>query len=97
MERLISIIEIVGILDSEQVCAAADADYDEASQQVTIALSSFVRSPQPGEAALAQEWLPPRATVKEHLPRNEVSAFTKDVFASWANRVRRAIPQPVAG
>ena len=97
MERLISIIEFVETRDSEQVCAAADADYDEASQQVCIALSSFVRSPRPGEAARAEEWLPPRATVKEHLPRNEVSAFAKEVFATWVNRVRHAIPQPAAG
>jgi hypothetical protein len=37
-------------------------------------------------------WLPPGEHVTNDLPREDAVAFAKDVFRSWARKVRKAVP-----
>ena len=91
-----SINEILGTIHdgTVQVCATADADYDHASQRISVALEAFTRLASitgDGEHLL-QPWLPPDERVTEHLPHSEADEFVKDVFHSWIKKLRAAIP-----
>jgi hypothetical protein len=91
-----SISEILGTIQdgSIQVCATADAQYDHASEKVSVALDAFTRraSASNDGAHLPQPWLPSGERVSEHLPRGEADEFVKDVFHSWVKKVRASIP-----
>ena len=91
-----SINEILGTIHdgSLQVCATADADYDHASEKISVRLEAFTRqSSITGDGAhLAQPWLPHGERVTEHLPHDEADEFVKDVFHSWVKKVRASIP-----
>lgn len=91
-----SINEILGTIHdgSVQVCATAGANYDHATQRISVALEAFTRLASitgDGEH-LAQPWLPPGERVTEHLPHSEADEFVKDVFHSWIKKLRAAIP-----
>ena len=101
MEHFISISEIIGnVRDGAregQVCATADTEYDNATSSVRVTLDSFVRPlPPSGNGTHAEPWLPAPENVSEHLPRGEVSEFTRDVFKKWVRQVREAIPPALA-
>jgi len=90
------ISEILGTIHdgSVEVCATADAAYDPAAEKIMITLDAFTRrvSVANDGARLPQSWLPPGERVSEHLPRDETTAFVKDVFHNWTRRVRASIP-----
>lgn len=79
---------------SVQVCATADADYDDANEKISIALDAFTRgaSITDDTAHLPQPWLPGSERVSEHLPHSEVDEFVKHVFHGWVKKVRASIP-----
>ncbi len=92
-----SVSEILGTIHDGgiQVCASAEAEYDQVAAKVTVALEAFTR-----EASvihdgrhLPQSWLPASERVSEHLPRSEADEFMKDVFHGWVKKVRASIPQ----
>ena len=91
-----SINEILGTIHdgTVQVCATADADYDHASERITVALEAFTRLASiTGDGThLPQIWLPPGERVTEHLPHSEADEFVKDVFHSWIKKLHAAIP-----
>lgn len=92
-----SVSEILGTIHdgSVEVCAAAAAEYDRASEKVTVDLEAFTRraSVVGGNGAhLPQPWLPQGERVCEHLPRSEADAFMHDVFQSWVRKVRASVP-----
>lgn len=91
-----SVSEIIGTIDdgSTQVCASAEAAYDQTAQKVTVALDAFTRrtSGSHDRAQQPQPWLPKAERVSEHLSRSEADAFVKDVFHSWVKKVRASIP-----
>jgi hypothetical protein len=91
-----SINEILGTIHdgSVQVCATADAEYDHATQRISVALEAFTRTASvAGDGAhLPQPWLPSAERITEHLPRGEADEFVKDVFHSWIRKLRAAIP-----
>jgi len=92
-----SISEILGTIHdgSIQVCATADAEYDQAAGKITVALDAFTRSAAVADdgTRVPQPWLPRAERVSEHLPREEADGFLKDVFHSWVKKLRAAIPQ----
>ena len=102
MKDLISLSEIVAAWPSgdgeAEVCATADAHYDDATEAVSIGLRSFLRHV-PARAksfGVPPAWLPEPTCVAEHLERAEAADFAKDVFRSWVKKVRTAIPREFA-
>ena len=98
MEHIISISEVIeGAMPEEEeaeLFATADASYDPSARAATVTLASFLR-PVPGteeDEARSVSWLPSARQVREHLTRDEVVPFTKDVFAHWVRTVRGAVP-----
>jgi len=95
MQTTFSTIEILGTIEegSVEVCASADAKYDAASGKVFVTLSAFARrlSRDGHGEQLRQSWLPPDEMVMEHLPREDASAFGRDVFRGWVKKVHASI------
>ena len=90
-----SINEILGTIrdGNVQVCATANADYDDAAEKISIAQDAFARDPAVGGGEhLPKSWLPKSERVSEHLPHDEADEFVKDVFHSWVKKVRASIP-----
>jgi hypothetical protein len=92
MKKVISISEIVAPIQVENdlcnVWASAEADYHEGKLEVK--LESFLRRSSDNERASAS-WLPETETVVEHIGFEEGSPAAKEIFESWAKRVRRAV------
>lgn len=89
------IVETLGEGDAEtEICATAETQYDSSTQKISVALDSFARrvSVAADGEHRRQPWLPPAERVTEHLSRDEVTNFTKDVFQSWVRKVHSAIP-----
>ena len=88
--------EIVGTIEDGEVeiCASAEAIYNSEKQEVSVALDASARRVVAAGAGplFPHSWLPPAELVKEHLPREEAVAFARDVFQSWAKKVRQAVP-----
>jgi len=91
-----TIEEIIGTIEDgrTQVCATAEAMYDHAKEEVSVALDAFTRraSVSDEDVPLPQPWLPKAERVKEHLAHGEMDEFVRDVFHSWVRKVRDAIP-----
>jgi len=97
MDGSISISEIIGTIceGDVEVCASADTVYDRARKKVTVTLKAFARRiTAQGHGELVPEpWLPATEQVTEHLPREDAGSFAKDVFHSWAKKVRGSVPE----
>ena len=98
MKSFLSTSEVVETLrqgDAEwEVCAAAEAHYDESASHVVVDLESFLRRTSAHGAGEVRrpEWLPRSYSVKEQAAREEASQVVHDVFASWVRKVRQSIP-----
>lgn len=100
MARAISITEILGTIHdgTVEVCASADAEYDPATEQLSVMLGACARrvSASGDGQHCCEPWLPGEERVSEHLPRSDVDEFTKDVFQSWVRKVRASVPPDLA-
>ena len=98
MKKVINISEVLEAVDSEdgpaEVCASADADYDEVTRRLLVTLDSFLRTSDPrrAETRLAASWLPPREILRESVDFREAIDAAKEIFGRWVNRVRQTIP-----
>jgi hypothetical protein len=101
MKKVISSIEVVdesGIKEGRvEVCASADATFDEDRGQLTVTLDSFVR---PIDFKATQkhwrpDWLPSPEIVKENLALEEAMPATKEIFRRWTPKIRQSIPATV--
>jgi hypothetical protein len=96
MENAISISEVIGTIEDGkiEICASADAGYDQAKERVFVSLEAFARrvSAYGDGSRIPIPWLPAREHVTNDLPREDAVPFAKDVFRSWAQKVRRAVP-----
>lgn len=101
MKRILSTSEIIGIFSRGakelEVCASAEAEYDESCGQAVIELDSFIRpvEMEGKEQHLSEVWLPPRQCVKESVSRREASEAAKEIFHRWVGKVRQSIPTTV--
>lgn len=97
MKNAISISEIIGTIEDDQVevCAIAEADYDRAKERAIVSLNAFARrvSVRGHGEPVPAPWLPTSEEVTEHLTREEVDSFAKDVFHSWVKKVRASVPE----
>ena len=101
MKTILSTSEIIGFVAQDEneleICAIAQASFDEGKSQMVVKLDSFVRpvdnhSPQkPGCPC----WLPKKQTAREIVPRSEALELARDIFHSWVGRVRQSCPMPI--
>ena len=82
--------------DSYEVCATAQASYDEESREIQVDLDSFVRrfEMRGKDQILRPDWLPRPDSVKNHVYLDEAPDAGKEIFDTWAHKVQRAIPPP---
>jgi hypothetical protein len=96
MRKVLSISEIVQDLDREteprELCAAAEADYDEARSQLVMNLDAFVRKVHHAGAdeCTRPAWLPKPQTLHEGVADDEASELARDIFHRWTRKVREA-------
>lgn len=77
-----------------QICAKADAAYDQAKGRIFISLDASARlvPPQTHEPLTPPAWLPAPEHVTEDLPRDQAADFAKAVFLEWVRKVRASLP-----
>jgi hypothetical protein len=92
--------EIVGTIERNHqmydVCATADAAFDESNSKLIIELDRFlrIRDISQLEKPLEEKWMPKKNHVEYSLDRAEVTPTVDEVFAFWSKRVRSSIPHP---
>ena len=97
MKPIISSNEIIGSFnidnDEFEVCATADAFYDDALHELTVRLDSYLL---PVSIHTTEEhrpdWLPKKQTVKESVSHSEAIDVARDIFHRWVRTVRNAVP-----
>lgn len=96
MESVISLSEIVGTPQGNglQICAKADAAYDQVKGRVFISLEAFARRvpPHSHEILPPLAWLPASEHVTEDLSRDKAADFAKATFLEWVRKVRASLP-----
>lgn len=98
MKRISDIIEVVGPLETArgscEVCASAEANYDEDAARLIVTLDAFLRTTDllKKEERFQPGWLPPRETVRENVGPEETVELAREIFGRWVRKVRRAVP-----
>ena len=98
MKRIIDTSEVVGTVDMPQgtceICADADANYDEEAARLTVKLDAFLRTTdlRSKERRLSADWLPGKETVTESVGPDETVEMARDIFHQWVRKVRKAAP-----
>ncbi len=96
MRKVLSTSEIVQDLDLEvepkELCAAAEADYDERKSTLIIKLDAFVRQVHHAGADVCSrpDWLPKAETLREGVSPGEASDMARDIFQRWTRKVRES-------
>ena len=101
MKRIISTSEIIGSFTRGEhqfeVCATAEANFDEAKSQMKLELDSFIRPVdiRAKEKHLAADWLPKKQSLTEAVSQDEAVALAKEIFDRWVGKVRQSVPLPI--
>jgi len=104
MKKILSTSEIIQDLDLEaepkELCASAEADYDEQKATLVIKLDAFVRQVHhAGPNVCTQpDWLPKPETLHEVVGPDEASDLARDIFRRWTKKVRESVtPEKAQG
>ena len=98
MKRVIDTSEVLGTVETPQgtceVCASAEAGYDESAGRLLVKLEAFLR---PAgllvkERHFRADWLPANETISESGGRDESSEMAREIFHRWVGKVRKAAP-----
>ena len=98
MKRIINTSEILGTVDTPdgvcEVCASAEANYDDLAGLLTVQLDSFLRTTdiRAGERYVFADWLPGSETITEPVKPDETIETAHDIFHRWDRKVRRVAP-----
>lgn len=98
MKRIIDTSEVLGTVDTDagpcEVCALADAGYDEEKRKLVVHLESSLRTTDllKPETHPRAEWLPKSQTIVESVGWDEALEVARDIFGRWVRRVREASP-----
>src|SRR5438128_663766 len=98
MKRIIDTSEVLGMVDLPtgncELCAAADANYDEEKNRLLVRLSSFLRTTdlRAKEKQWSATWLPKPETLMEAVGSDEALEAARDIFHRWVRKVREAVP-----
>ena len=98
MKRVIDTNEVLGTVETPEgqceVCAGADAGFDEATGRLVVKLEAFLRPAGflAKERHFRADWLPKSETVTESVGPDETVELARDIFSRWVRRVREAAP-----
>lgn len=98
MNSILNINEIVGTVELPQgefeVCASADATYDQKANSLVVRLDTSLRPCVTIENAADREatWLPKSQSVTEHVGIDEAGEVARDIFKRWVRKVRESAP-----
>ena len=103
MRKVLSTSEIVQDLDLEmeprELCASAEAEYDETKSMLVITLDAFVRQVRhagPDDFS-RPAWLPRTETLREGVDPGEASDLARDIFRRWTKKVRHSLESQRTG
>lgn len=98
MKRILNTSEVLGAVEvpegSCELCATADAGFDDSAGRMVVKLESFLR---PAgllvkERHFRADWLPANEMVTESVAREECHEMARDIFHRWVRKVRAAAP-----
>jgi hypothetical protein len=98
MKRVTDTTEVLGTVETPhgncEVCASADAQYDEEATGLVVKLNAFLRTTDllTKEKRFPAEWLPKPETVRETVGPEETVELARDIFHRWVRKVRQAVP-----
>ena len=99
MKRIIDTSEVLGRVDVSEgpceVCASADATFDESTERLVVKLDAFLRPIDllAKERHFRAAWLPKSDMVIESVAPEESHEVAREIFHRWARKVREAAPQ----
>jgi hypothetical protein len=99
MKRIIDTSEVLGMVEMPEgaceLCASADASFDEATGRLVVKLEAFLRPTDllVKERHFRAEWVPENETVTEAVAREECHELAREIFHRWVRKVREAAPQ----
>ena len=98
MKRVIDTSEVLGTVETpegaREVCASADASYEEETARLVVKLDAFLRNTDllGKEKRSSADWLPKPETVRESVGPDETVEMARDIFHRWVRKVREAAP-----
>jgi len=98
MKRVIDTSEVLGTVEVPEgnceVCASADAGFDEAAGRLVVKLEAFLRPTGllVKERHFRADWLPKNETVTDAVGREESGEMAREIFHRWVRKVREAAP-----
>ena len=99
MKRVIDTSEVLGTVETPEgaceLCAAAEAGFDEAAGRLAVKLEAFLRPTDllAKERHFRADWLPANETVTESVGREESGEMAREIFHGWVRKVREAVPK----
>lgn len=103
MKRVIDTSEVLGTVDTPQglaeVCAAAEAHYDEEAARLIVGLDAYLRTAdlRKKERRFWADWLPKPETISETVGPDETAGMARDIFHRWVRKVRESVPSLAHG
>lgn len=101
MKRISSTSEIIGLFTRDEqefeVCATAEAEFDDRKSQLVVEQDSFIRpvNNRAKEQHLPADWLPRKQSVIESVSREEAPELVREIFHRWVGLVRQSVPLPI--
>jgi hypothetical protein len=98
MKHILDTSEMLGTVEVPsgrcEVCASADASFDESAGRLTVKLEAFLRPADflAKERRFHAPWLPKNETLTEPVDREESHQAAREIFQSWVRKVREAAP-----
>jgi hypothetical protein len=98
MKRVIETSDVLGTVEVPEgtceVCALAEAAFDEATGRLVVKLEALLRPAGflATERHFSADWLPANETITESVAREECHDVARETFHRWVRRVREAAP-----
>ena len=99
MKHVIDASEVLGTVEGPEgvceLCASADASFDEEKRQLAVKLEAFLRPTDllVKERHFRADWLPKNETVTESVAREECHEVAREIFHRWVRKVRESAPK----
>ncbi len=99
MKRVIDTSEVLGTVETAEgtceLCASADAAFDETARRLVVRLESFLRPTDlvAKERHFRPDWLPANETVSESVGLDDCREMAREVFHRWVRKVRETAPR----
>jgi hypothetical protein len=98
MNSILNTTEIIGTVELPQgdfeVCASADASYDQKGNSLVVRLDANLRPCAKSDNAADGQaiWLPKKQFVTEHVAIDEAGEVARDIFKRWVRKIRESAP-----